>query len=107
MFLELIFPMLPTLQQQGINVKMQSLFELLAKYLDLPEIYQLFEFTAPVMIGGDGEQPNQPQISHRTYERVNRSGATSAGNAATMMQLAAGGNPQSAQVAKLSQPTGV
>lgn len=106
-FLELIFPMLPTLQQQGINVKLQSLFELLAKYLDLPEIYQLFEFTAPVMIGGDGEQPQQPQVSHRTYERVNRSGATSRGNAATMMQLASGGNPQQAQVAKLSQPTGV
>ena len=107
-FLELIFPMLPALQQQGVNVKLQALFELLAKYLDLPEIYQLFEFAAPVMVGGDGsEQTQQPQVSHRTYERVNRSGATSRGNAATMMQLAAGGNPQQAQQAKLSQPTGV
>lgn len=107
LFVELIFPMLPALMEQGINVKLQSLFELLAKYLDLPEIYQLFEFAAPLMPKGDAGETQQPQVSHRTYERVNRSGATSRGNAATMMQLAAGGNPQSSQVAKLNQQTGV
>ena len=104
-FVELIFPMLPTFQEQGINVKIQSLFELLAKYMDLPELYQLFEFTAPTMLPGD-DQIQQPQVSHRTYERINRSASTSRGNAATMMQLAAGGNPQPKQMAALSRPTG-
>lgn len=108
---QVAFPMLPFLQQQGINLNLQNLFQYLSKYLDLPELNQIFEYSAPP-VGGLGEdnrrmeQTSSP-VSHRTYERVNRPGATREGNTQTMLNLAAGGNPQQSEQAALGRSTGV
>jgi len=102
---EVVFPMLPVLQGQGVDLKLQSLFELLGKYMDLPELVNLFEFAAPVMQSPD-EAGGAPQVSHRTYERVSRPGASAQGNARTMMQLLSGGNPQQSEQAAITRPTG-
>ena len=105
----LALPMLPFLQQQGIGLNSQALFEYLAKYLSLPELSQIFEFIGPPTPGTapSQQQPRQSPVSHRTYERVNRPGATRQGNTNTLLQAAMGGNPQGAQVAARSRPAGV
>jgi len=103
----IVMPMLPMLQQQGVGVNYQSLFEMLSKYMSLPELQHIFEFMGPPMPGTSGQEARQPQVSHRTYERVNRPGATRQGNDQTMVQLLMGGNPQPDQVASLGRPTGV
>lgn len=104
---QVAFPMLPFLQQQGIGINIQRLFEYLSKYMSLPELQHIFEFIQPPLPGSSGQESRQPQVSHRTYERVNRPGATRAGNDRTMAQLLMGGNPQQSQVAALGRPTGV
>lgn len=104
---QVAFPMMPFLQQQGVGVNIQRLFEYLAKYMSLPELQHIFEFIQPPMPGSGGEEARQPQVSHRTYERVNRPGATRQGNDRTMTQMLMGGNPQKSQVAALGRPTGV
>lgn len=103
----IVFPAMPFLQQQGIGVNLQRLFEYLSKYLSLPELQHIFEYIGPPMPGTGADGPQQPDITHRTYERVNRPGATRAGNDRTMQQLLMGGNPQPSQTAALGRPTGV
>ena len=95
----LALPMMPFLQQQGINLNTQALFEYLAKYLNLPELGQIFEFTGAPTPGTSStpQQPRQSPVTHRTYERVNRPGATRQGNTQTLMQAAMGANPQRSQ----------
>ena len=103
-----VFPMMPFLQQQGIGVNLQHVFEMLSKYLSLPELQLIFEFIgAPLPGTGRDGEAKQPQVSHRTYERVSRPGATRQGNDQTMQQILMGGNPQQAERAALGRPTGV
>jgi hypothetical protein len=68
----LVFPMLPVLQQQGVYLDLQRLLETLAKYRSLPELNHIFQFQAPPLPGTAGEESRQPQIGNRTYEHVNR-----------------------------------
>ena len=107
LMMNIVFPAMPFLQQQGISVDIQKLFEYLSKYQSLPELQHIFKFVGPPLPGTAGEEAKQPQVTNRTYTRVNRPGATKAGNDRTMQQLLMGGNPQSAQVASLGRPTGV
>jgi len=105
---QLALPMMPFLQQQGIGLDAQALFSYLSKYLSLPELRQILQNLGSVEAQSQsGEQPRQSPVSHRTYERVNRPGATRQGNTQTMLQAAAGANPQGAQRAALSRSTGV
>lgn len=103
----LVFPMMPFMQQQGIGVNIQRLMEYLSKYMTLPELNDILEFVGTPMPGSSQDASSSPQVSHRTYERVNRPGATREGNSRTMQQLLAGGNPQQSQLSSLSRPTGI
>jgi hypothetical protein len=103
---QVVFPILPLIQQQGIGLNLQRTFEILSKYMSLPELQLMFEFIG-VPMPGSGADAKAPQVSHRTYERVNRPGATRQGNDQTMQQLLMGGNPQSSQRAALGRSTGV
>lgn len=109
LLIELVFPMLPVLQQQGITVNMQRFFEYVAKYRDLPELSQILETSGTPMPGttGDETRASKPAVSHRTYERVNRPGATKQGNDQTMQQILSGAGVQQSQAAAIGRPTGV
>jgi len=104
---QVIFPVMPLLQQQGIGVNWQRIFEVLSKYMSLPELQHIFEFIGVPMPGTGGDSATQPQVSHRTYERVSRPGATRQGNNQIMQQMLSGGNPQPSEQAAIGRPTGV
>ena len=107
MVTNIIIPMMPILQQQGVGLNTQKLFEVLSKYLSLPELQLILEFIGPPMPGAQGDAAKQPSQTHRTYERISRPGASRQGNSQTMQSLMMGGNPQPAEQAALNRPTGV
>ena len=106
---QMVFPILPILQEQGINLNAQNLFQYLSKYMDLPELNNIFEYAGVPLpgVGPDKSGSKMPINTTRTYERVNRPGATKEGNTQTLLQQAAGANPQESQVAALGRSTGV
>lgn len=106
MMTNMVFPMMPFLQEQGIGIDIQHLFQLLSKYMSLPELQHIFQFVGPPVPGTAGQEAKQPQMSHRTYERVNRPGATQRGNNQTMQQILSGAGVQGSQAASLGRPTG-
>lgn len=84
-FTQLIMPVMPLLQQQGIGVDMNALLDKIATYDDLPELNEILTITAPPdqgTQGGDqgGDVP-APSDTTRTYNRVNQSEKTSGGQA--------------------------
>lgn len=106
LMMELILPALPMMQQMGVGVNIQRFLEYMARYMDLPELNHIMEYVGPMMPGSEGDEPRQPQTSHRTYERVNRPGATNRGHDQVMQQLLSGSKGQQSQVASLSRSGG-
>ena len=109
-FERIVAPMLQQLQEQGAYIDMQRVLEYVGKNSNLPELTSFIQFVdrPPEVRAPSGGSP-QPEyvstkspVSHRTYERVNRPGATRHGRDAAMMQLLMGGNPQQADKAALS-----
>jgi len=105
---QLALPMAPLLAQQGIALKGAALFDYLAKYLSLPELQQIFQIGGiPTPGTAPSGEARQAAVTQRTYERVNRPGATRQGNTQTMLQALMGANPQQSQRAALTRPAGV
>ena len=94
------------LQQQGISINVQRLFEYLSKYMALPELNNILEYSGVPMPGQEDTSSQKPANTTRTYEHTSRPGASREGNSGIMQQLLAGGNPQQSEVAALGRPTG-
>ena len=99
-------PLMPMLQQQGISINVQRLFEYLSKYMALPELNNILEYSGVPMPGQEDTSSQKPANTTRTYEHTSRPGASREGNSGIMQQLLAGGNPQQSEVAALGRPTG-
>lgn len=85
---QIVIPILPYLAQQGIQLNSQNMLQYLGKYMSLPELETIFEFTGPPLPGlGTDEGSKQPATGTRTYERVSRSGATAQGAQAKILSM--------------------
>jgi len=102
-------PMQPFMQQQALTVDVRRMTHMLADCSNLPELEQLIISVDPNKIlenGGPSGNPTpgtKPANTHRTYERVNRPGATRPGKDIALMQTLLGGNPQPAEAAAISR----
>ncbi|WP_309381999.1 hypothetical protein [Cerasicoccus frondis] len=99
-----ILPLMPYIQQQGGQINMQSLVEMVSRLGNIPELDDIVVFQN--VTTGDPVQGNpQPQVSpaqtKRTYERISRSGATRHGKDDVMSRLLMGGNVQKAEGATI------
>lgn len=78
--LEVVLPILPLMQQQGAQLDLRKLVELLARLGNVDELRGLVQFGEPVRgeapSGGAGQPSFKPAQTTRRYERVNRSAAT-------------------------------
>lgn len=102
---QILMPLLPLLQQQGIGINIGRYLEYVAKYgssPDLAEIVESIDVASAEPPGGD--QPPKPGNTTRTYTRVNRSEATSAGQTAALRQTLLGQNPGGNPVASFGGP---
>lgn len=113
-----ILPAMPMLQQQGIQVNAEALLKKWAKYAGIPEdLDDVLTFSAPPQTAEEGgvigTHPRheagmgmKPAFTKRTYERVNRPGATPGNADAAMAQLLMGGDMQMAEAEAATRPTG-
>ncbi len=105
MMTQIVLPMMPFLKEQGIDVRLDKFLEYAAKFGNSPELEEVISFTAqpepqdPQQGQGDGrnDRPMKPQVSDRTYNRVNSSEATSQGKDQTMRTALLRMNPGGSQ----------
>lgn len=106
-----IIPFIPLIQQQGGVFDTKALLKQVAELSNLPEVAELVKFQdspeeptqAPQ---GDSTPSFKPAETRRTYERINRPGATRSGKNAAMSQLLMGGNVQPAEKEAIGRRVG-
>jgi len=102
----LAVPMLPIMQAQGASLDLEALFRLIAKYGDWPELNEIITYIDPQHAPAPGGEAKQSPNTKRTYERVNRPGATRQGKDQALMQTLLGKMPQGSEMASLNRATG-
>lgn len=104
--LEIIVPLAPAMQQQGIGINWEYLMKTLGKLSSMPELPRSLLFLSGEQIPkADSQGGGMPANTTRTYERVNRPGATRAGADQTLINTLMGGNNQSAELKSLFAST--
>lgn len=91
-------PMMPILQQQGIGIDINAYLTKMAKYMDMPDLADIVSIVEPpgdqggAGGGGDGSDQMGPQPANttRTYVRENRPGRTMQGDAINALNAARG-----------------
>jgi hypothetical protein len=106
-----VVPLMPLIEQQGGTFDVKFLLEQVAELSNLPAVAELVKFQGepPVVQGGPQGNPSpsfKPAQTHRTYERINRPGATRRGRNSAMSQLLMGGNVQKAEKEAIGRRVG-
>lgn len=106
-FTNFLVPFAPMLEQQGITINFRGLLEIISRYGNMPELDGLLVMQEPLSssLPGPVGMPKSP-VTKRTYERINRPGATRQGKDAALMQTLLGGGAQPAEMAALTRPNG-
>ena len=100
-----IFPAMPYIEQQGGYIDMQELTGMIAKFSNTPELTSIVKFQEqsdrPIVGNPSPERATKPANTHRTYERVNRPGATRHGKDDTMSRILMGAGVQDSESAAM------
>jgi hypothetical protein len=104
-FQEFVAPFIPMMQAQGITLDMEMLFRKIGKLGNIPELNDIIIYSNP-MHQPEPMQSGKPANTKRTYERVNRPGATNPGKSAILQQALFGKQPQKSETASLMRATG-
>lgn len=75
MMMSVVQPMAALLQQQGIMVDMHFVLDRFGKYMDDPDIQNMFSIQTPPQPSADGGQPGMPQETTRNYVRQSNAGS--------------------------------
>jgi hypothetical protein len=96
-----IIPLIPLIQQQGGTFDTRVLLKEISELSNLPVIGELVKFQdfpeEGQPVAGSSTPSFKPPQTRRTYERINRPGATRSGKNAALTQLLMGGNVQPAE----------
>lgn len=104
-----VFPVLPSIEQQGGGIDFKKLIEMVGRLANVPELSDIVRFSDPPeegRVGGNAQPTTKPANTTRTYERVSRPGATRSGKDDVMSRLLMGGNVQPAEGAALGRRVG-
>lgn len=106
-------PLQPYMQMQGKTIDMDELNRLIAEYSNCPELENIVVSMDPASIeqmqagpAGNPTPSAKPAHTTRTYERVNRPGATRVGKDMALTQTLLGGNVQPSEAAAIGRPVG-
>jgi hypothetical protein len=106
-FQNFLSPMMPMMQQQGTEIDVQALMQILGRYADMPELNDFIKYSAPS--SGPSQQspalgaPPPPKMAPnttRTHYRVNVPGGTAGGQDAAMIAHYMGQSKQPAEEAR-------
>ena len=106
---EMVSPLMPMMQQQGITLNIEKLFKTVGKLSNISELDEIIEYSSPTLNDepvGSSDMVGKPAVTQRNYTRRSIPGATDKGKSAVMQQTLLGGKPQGAEIASLSRPTG-
>lgn len=103
-----VFPIMSQFAEQGGRVNLQKLNSHIAKLANVPELEDIVEFVQPEATpqpGAAAGAAGAPAPAHttRTYERVNRPGATRHGKDDVMTRLLLGGKVQNLEAAAVGR----
>jgi hypothetical protein len=104
-----IYPVLPLLQQQGGQIDFRALLDLIGSLANIPELSELVTFGEPPeeqAAAGNPSPTTMPAHTTRTYERVNRPGATRSGKDDVMSRVLMGAGVQGSEMAAMGRRTG-
>jgi len=108
--MEFVAPLMPMMEQQGISLNLEMLFRTIGKLSNINELSDIITYSnpqnAPQPVGQPTGQAAKAPVTKRTYERVNRPGATNSGKDQIMQQALFGGKPQDSEKAAVFRPTG-
>lgn len=97
---QVVTPLMPMMQQQGLGFDMSRFLELIAKFGNFPEMSEIItNLPDPPAAGeeGGGDAPAKPGQTSRTYNRINQSEQTGSGQVKAdlqaMMGAPKGGRP--------------
>jgi len=100
-----ITPLMPFIQQQGGTIDVKTILKMVADLGNFPELADIVQF--------QGAPPEQRQVfrdanpkpaqTTRTYERINRPGASRGSRNNVLSQVLMGGNPQPAEADTLGR----
>lgn len=93
--IQLIIPLMGLLQQQGIQLDMNTVLRKVGQYDDDPDLQDILTIAEPPQqqTPGDGQKPPMPTQSERTYNRVSMPGRTNEGDRLNAMNALRGINP--------------
>jgi len=114
------FPLMPMLEQQGVQIDIQQLTKLFGDFSNIPELEDIIKFQQPPEEGQVFGNPNpqteggnnnpqtnfKPPVTKRTYERVNRPGATRSGKDQAMSMALMGKGVQQSEMESIGRPIG-
>lgn len=103
-----IIPMKPLIQEAGGSINIKSILEAVAKYSDFPEIAEFVTFADGFNteeVGNKSTARSTPTNTTRTYERINKPGATDRGKSQILQQALLGSRPQQSEMDSLSRPS--
>lgn len=103
---QVAMPMAPMMQQQGASIDFERIMEVIRDYEDLPELDDIIRWSEPATIRREGDPSQSPAHTTRTYERVNRPGATRQQKDMAMSNMLAGVGQQPAEAASLLRAVG-
>lgn len=93
---EYVFPYAAVIQQNGGVIQIERIYELIAKYANLPELSEIIVF-ADGVAQQSAEAQGMPQHTTREYVRRGAPGQTKSGASAAMQQILMGGGVQEAE----------
>lgn len=105
-----VFPALPMIEAQGGRIDFQRLLAMIGQLGNTPELEEIVVFgepppSVPQQGGSSSPALAKPANTTRTYERVNRPGATRSGKDDVLSRLLMGGNVQGAEAASIGRAT--
>lgn len=98
---QVLAPILPVLQQQGIAIDMNAFLSKYARYQDMPDLTEIVTISEPPQHGpgGPDQGTSMPGVSQRSYTRENVPMRTEQGDMMNrrnaLMGINPGGNPSS------------
>jgi hypothetical protein len=101
-----IIPLLP----YGQQINMARVVEIVSKWSNLPELEDVVLLQQPLQGQEEQGNPNpegksaKPSQTKRTYERINRPGATQHGKTDVMTRILMGAGVQNTEAAALNRP---
>ena len=102
---EMIQPLLPMMEQQGVTLDIEGLFKTVGKLSNIPELSDFIKFSSPNIdrpVGSSSEVRQAPNTT-RTNVRKNIPGSTQQGKSAILQQSLLGNKPQKSQVDSLTR----